>query len=422
MNEKSFYHAHQVIEERCSSRLKCIRHCPTEALRVRNNKITFYSDLCIDCGLCTNMCPENVFVPVSDTLEDFQTFKFHIVIPSNILYVQFNPVVHPAVIHRALKNIGFDAVADVANACEEVGVALRYHLKTHPQIRPLISTFCPAIVRFIQVRYPNLLANLEPLDVPREIVARETKRHYAKKLHLKLEEIGVIYITPCTAKIVSIKQPAEKEKSWIDGAIPIKDIYNLISPEVIKIQNRKDKIEENYQYPKHYPKAWGILGQFSQHVGMEKSLSVSGICHVKQVLDDIESAKLQQIDFVEAMSCLHGCNNGIFCVKDPYVSRHNSIMMQKKYGRTIACDKEKVLENYRSGDYFFENPVLPRITRTSEPVDIGVSIKRMRKKERILAKLPQKDCSLCGAPTCETFAEDCARNETDITECIFFSK
>jgi iron only hydrogenase large subunit-like protein len=419
MNEKSFYHAHQIIEERCSGRLKCVRNCPTQALRVRNHKITFHNDLCIDCGICTNVCPENVFVPESDTLEDFKSFDFHVVIPSNIIYTQFGPDIHPGVIHRALKNVGFDEVVDVSTACEEVGFALRYHLKTHPQIRPLISSFCPAIVRFIQVSYPNLVAHLEPLDVPREIAAREAKRHFSKKLGLEIEKIGVIYITPCTAKIVSIKQPAEKEKSWIDGAIPIKDIYNLISPEVIKMHTKEvEEIKENF----YYLKAWGILGHFSQDVGMEKSLSVSGICHVKQVLDDIENAKIHSVDFIEAMSCMHGCTNGIFCVKDPYIARHNSIRLSKKYGRSHCIDKQKVLEKYREGDYFYENPVLPRITRTSQPTDIGVSIKRMRKKERIYAKLPQKDCSLCGAPTCETFAEDCARNEADITECVFFSK
>jgi iron only hydrogenase large subunit-like protein len=365
------------------------------------------------------MCPENVFMPISDTLEDFKSFKFHVAIPSNIIYSQVGTEVHPGVIHRALKNVGFDEVADITTVCEEVGFALGHHLETHPQIRPLISSFCPSIVRFIQVSYPNLLAHLEPLDVPREIAARRVKQHYAKKLGLKIEEIGAIYITPCTAKITSIKQPAEKEKSWIDGAIPIRDIYNLISPEVIKIHKKEaEEIKKEF----YYPKAWGILGQFSQDVGMEKSLSVSGICHVKQVLGDIENAKLHNIDFVEAMSCMHGCTNGIFCVKDPYVARHNSIRMSKKYGRPLTIDKQKVLENYRNGHYFYEEPVLPRTTRTSETFDIGVSIKRLKKKERIFAKLPQKDCCLCGAPTCETFAEDCARNEADITECIFFSK
>ena len=418
MSDQRFYHAHRIVRDRCEERMKCVRHCPTEALRVRDNKITFYNDLCIDCGICTRVCPENVFVPVSDTLEDFKSFKYHIVIPSNILYIQFGPDVHPKVIHKALKNVGFDEVADVAMLCREVGFALRHHLKGHPQIRPLISSFCPAIVRFIQVSYPNLLAHLEPLDVPREILARESKRHYSKKLGLEMEEVGVIYITPCSAKIVSIKQPAEKEKSWIDGAIPIKDIYNLISPEVIKIQQQEMPTEKNFQYPK----AWGVLGHFSQNVGIERSLSVTGIDHVKQVFDDIENSKLRNLDFVEAMSCLHGCTNGIFCVKDPYVARHNSIQLQKKYSQPINLDKDMVLENYRKGFYFYENPVLPRITRTSDATDISISIKRLRKKERILSKLPKKDCCLCGAPTCETFAEDCARNEAEITDCIFFSK
>ncbi|MFC2136080.1 (Fe-S)-binding protein [Bacteroidota bacterium] len=27
---------------------------------------------------------------------------------------------------------------------------------------------------------------------------------------------------------------------------------------------------------------------------------------------------------------------------------------------------------------------------------------------------------MCGAPTCETFAEDCAWGEADLTDCIFF--
>jgi ArsR family metal-binding transcriptional regulator len=44
----------------------------------------------------------------------------------------------------------------------------------------------------------------------------------------------------------------------------------------------------------------------------------------------------------------------------------------------------------------------------------------MKQKERIFAKLPKKDCGLCGAATCETFAQDCALGEADLTDCIFF--
>jgi len=416
MSGFNFYHAFEIVDERCDGRMGCVRTCPTKAIRVRNKKVTFLSDLCIDCGECIEICAENVFVPINDTMESFKSFKYHVVLPSNVLYIQFGPDLHPGIVNLALKKIGFDAIADVSTVCDEVGFALHHHLHTHPDTRPLISSFCPAVVRLIQVSYPNLVKHIEPLDVPREITARETKRFYSKKLGLKEEEIGVIYITPCPAKIVSIKQPAEKGKSWIDGAIPIKDIYNLILPEIIKMQQEGTEPSAD---DLRYGKAWGVLGHYSQNVGSEKALSVAGIDHVKGILDDIESEKLLDIDFIEALACLQGCANGLFCVKNPYVARHNSIQLQKKFGRIGQLNKKEVLEKYKNGHYFYKGPVLPRATRSTH-VDLGESIKRMRKKDRIYAKLPKNDCNLCGAPTCETFAEDCARNESEITDCVFF--
>lgn len=419
MSDETFYHAHEIIEERCDGRLECVRTCPTRALRVRNKKVRFLSDLCIDCGECINVCPEGVFVPISDTMEDLKSFKYHLVIPSNILYAQFGQEVHPILIRQALKNIGFNDVVEVAHMCGEMGIALLHHLETHPDVRPLISSFCPAVVRFVQVAYPTLVKHIAPLNVPREIAAREAKHRYSKKLGLKPEEIGVTYVTPCPAKIVSIKEPAEKTPSSLDGAIPIKDIYNLILPEIIKMQQEgTSKTPEDL----NYGIGWGILGHFSRAVGAERCLSVAGLDHLKQILDDIESTKIRDVDFIEALACIQGCVNGLFCVKNPYVARHNAIQIEAKYGTSIPLlDKEKVLRNYEKGLYFYENPVLPRTTRATE-TNITESIKRMKKKERIYAKLPKNNCSLCGAPTCETFAEDCARNEADITDCIFFSK
>jgi len=54
------------------------------------------------------------------------------------------------------------------------------------------------------------------------------KRKYSRELGLRPEEIAAIYITPCQAKSISILQPAEDAKSFLDGAVGISEIYNDI--------------------------------------------------------------------------------------------------------------------------------------------------------------------------------------------------
>ena len=414
--DQYFYHAHEIIKERCDGGLKCIRFCPTQALRFRK-EITFLNDLCIDCGECIASCPQNVFKPIINTVDDFKSFKYLVAIPSPILYSQFGLNIHPYIVNQALKQIGFNEVADISKTSDELGFALLHHLKTHPDIRPLISSFCPSIVRLIQVKYPNLVKLIEPIDVPREIVAKRTKLIYSKKLKIKPKEIGVFYITPCPAIIVSIKQPAEKKSSWIDGAIPISDIYNLIFP---LIQQLLDEKEKEYQDTFHFGKGWGVLNYISCSIGLENCLTVTGVQNVKMVFDDIVSSKLRDIDFIEALACKQGCVGGAFCVENPYISRHNSILLQKKYGDTKPFDKKEVIQNYDKGYYSLEHPVPPRPTRSFNP-DIAISIRKMKQKVRISSKLPQKDCGLCGAPTCDAFAEDCVRGDAELTDCIFFS-
>jgi len=415
--EFAFYHAHHILEERCKARMKCLHICPTGAIRVRRGKISFLSDLCIDCGECINACSQKVFVPKIEEKEEFNAFSLRVAIPSPVLYTQFGQDVHPQIVHQALKNTGFDEVVDVADITNELGFVLLHHLKHTRSNRPLISSYCPTIVRYLQVKYPNLVNHIEPLDVPLEIIGKEVKFLYAKKLGLKKEKIGVIYISQCPAKIVSIRQPAEKERSWIDGAIPIKEIYNILLPEIFKIS-------ENLHAPPatgfNFGRDWGILGNLSHVLGPERCLSVAGLSHVKKIFDDIENSRLRNVDFIEALACMQGCVSGAYCVENPYIARHASLLMEKAFNHPKKLDKESILKRYQRKFYAMERPILPRPTRAIDG-DITVSIKKLRQKERILLKLPQKDCGLCGSPSCATFAEDCARGEADVTECVFFT-
>jgi len=412
-----YYHSHIIIPENCAGSLKCLKACPTEAIRLRHETITYFDDLCVDCGACINVCPENVFVPVIDEISDFGKFEFKIAIPSRTLYTQFGSSIHPNLVHQALKNIGFDAVVDISRVSHELIFAISEHLKTNPKEKPIISSFCPSLIRLIQVNYPNLMELISTFDVPREITAKEAKQEYAEKLGININKIGAIYITPCPAMVVSIKQPAEKEKSWFDGAIGIKDIYNMVLPEILQMAEYGKP--ENTEADFYYGRGWGEIGQVSQYLDAERHLSITGIENIMNVLNDIEESKLKNIDYIEAFTCTQGCIGGVFCVENPYISRHNAIMLEKKFGEPESFNEHEVLEKYKKQYYFLGRHVLPRPTRALAS-DIASSIKRMIQKERILVKLPKKDCALCGAPTCETFAQDCARGEAELSDCIFF--
>ena len=174
--------------------MKCVKSCPTMAIRLRHGKIVYFDDLCIDCGACINVCPSKVYVPVIDEIRDFEKFELKIAMPSRILYTQFGLNIHPYQIHRALKEIGFDYVVDTSKETHDLSYVISQHLKANPQGRPIISSFCPSIIRFIQVRYPNLMELISTFDVPREITAKEAKKKYSEKLGIPVNKIGVIYI------------------------------------------------------------------------------------------------------------------------------------------------------------------------------------------------------------------------------------
>ncbi|MFH1336175.1 MAG: [Fe-Fe] hydrogenase large subunit C-terminal domain-containing protein [Candidatus Zixiibacteriota bacterium] len=414
-----YYHAHKVDLDKCRGHMTCMRHCPTQAIRVRGGKAIISEELCVDCGTCISVCPSGAIVPITDSVAELSHFKYKVVVPSPVLYSQFESNVHPYIIHLALKELGFDEVMDAGASSAALVRAIVQYMKKYRGRLPLISSHCPSMLRLIQVKYPDLVELIVPLDVPREVTAKEIRMSFPDKLGLKSEDIGIIYIAPCPAKIVSIKQPAEKAKSWFDGAYSMKDVYSVLLPHIVAIKetfNEKD-VPKDFSFNA----GWATLGGITRAVEMENWLAVSGLDHVMKILDDIENSKLRNIDFVEALACMLGCIGGKFNVESPYVARTNSIKQRAKYENRIETNDEEIEENLKKGYYFIENPILPRPTKYFD-TDLETSIKRMKEKERVYKKLRQIDCGYCGAPTCMVFAEDYVRGEAKLTDCIFLAQ
>ncbi len=414
-----YYHAHKVLLENCRGHSLCMRRCPTQAIRIRWGKAAISDDLCVDCGTCISTCPSGAIIPVTDPLGEISGFKYKVVVPSPVLYSQFEPTIHPYLIHQAFKSLGFDEVVDVGFFYSVLTKALCQFISKSQRRRPMISSLCPSILRLIQVKYPDLVEHVVPLDVPREIVAREIRRTFPEKLGLKSEDIGIIYIAPCPAKIVSIKQPAEKTRSWFDGAVSVRDVYAVLHPRIsgLKKQFTPDQVPKDFVFSV----SWTTMGGVVREAETENWLSVSGLDHVMKIFDDIENSRLRNVDFVEALACMLGCVSGSFNIENPYIARSNSLKQRSKYEHFSIPDDSDIEKKLNEGYFYIENPVLPRPTKYFD-TDLETSIKRMRERERIYQNLRQIDCGCCGAPTCMAFAEDCVRGEAKLTDCIFLTQ
>ena len=395
--------------------MACMRICPTQAILVRRGRTSLLNDRCIDCGECVRVCPNHAIIPQTSSFSDFSRFKYTIAIPSPVFYSQFGKDVQPAVILEALKKVGFNDACDAACASESVSIAIQEYLDAVPAPRPFISPFCPAIVRLIQIRYPNLIEHLVPIDSPMEIAAREAKHLAMKTTGLREHEIGVIYLTPCPAKMLAIRYPLRKKHSFVDGTIAISEIY----PSILQVL---PSITRNGNIPdvRGLGLGWPILGGQVACLKAEECLSIGGLSDAMRVFEDIENEKLKHIQYIEVHSCPTACVGGSLTVENSYIARGRVLQMVQKFGKEPCQEREKIRSLYQKN--FFSLPgKIPSFPLQPLDEDVAKALRKLQEKQRVYERLPKIDCGACGSPTCMTFAEDVIMGNADESECLFIA-
>ena len=406
-----FFHSVTLDESKCVGCTNCIKRCPTEAIRVRDGKARIASERCIDCGECIRICPHHAKRAIHMPLADIEKFEFKIALPAPTLYGQFNNLDDIDYILNGLKKIGFDYVYEVSRAAELVSEATRLLVDKGDLPRPLISSACPAIVRLIRVRFPDLCDHVLPLRSPMETAAYIAKKRAASITGLPMEKIGCFFLTPCPAKVTEIKMPMVIEHSMIDGAVAISEIFPMLSHEMDKL---KESELEQIASSGVIGVSWSTSGGEASALLSDKYLAADGIENVIRVLEEVEDERIGDLDFIELNACSGGCVGGVLCVENAYVAKAR-IQRLRKYLPVAQNHLEgesvpEIMEWQNSLEY-------SNVLTLSE--DLGEAMRMMSEIDETVSHLPGLDCGACGAPSCRAFAEDVVRGVCIKEDCIF---
>lgn len=403
-----FYTSVRLDADRCMGCINCIKRCPTQAIRVRNGKAVITKEFCIDCGECIRICPHHAKLATFDQLSVLKQYEYTVALPAPSLYAQFNNLEDVNIILTALLKMGFDDVYEVSGAAELVSEMSRTYVLQHKEQWPIISTACPSVVRLIRVRFPNLIEHLLPICAPVDLAATIARKMAMEKTNLPSEKIGIVFISPCPAKVTAMHSPLGIAKSELDAVLAIKDVYPML---IHYMKESVDEVQE-LSISGKIGISWGSTGGEAGGLLTENYLAADGIENVIHVLEDIEDQKLPHLEFIELNACSGGCVGGVLTVENPYVAKVK-LKRLRKY-MPVACNRlsnAPMPEAYWNGSVEYE----PVFTLGS---DIRESIAMVATVEELLAKFPALDCGSCGAPTCRALAEDIVRGIAKEQDCI----
>lgn len=408
MEQRSQWHSVTLEKSMCKGCTNCLKNCPTQAIRIQNSKAKILKERCIDCGECIRVCPYHAKKAVTDSIEIPEKFKYKVALVAPAFYGQFSRADSVDMILSAIKKVGFDDVFEVARGAQAVSEKTRELLKSGELLKPTISSACPAVVKLITVRFPNLINHIIPLKAPMELAAEMARREAVRKTGLAPEEIAVIFISPCAAKATEVHFARTVEKSQVDFVVSMKEIYLKMAQHIGRMS---DEEIERMSFSGKESILWAVSGGEANASHTERNISVDGIHDVIRVLEAIEDEKLGDIDYVEALACTGGCVGGPLAAENSFVARSRLMTLVKPLAPELCSIDGDI-------DIMWDRPVVYRPVMKLN-TDMKQAMEMIMKIDELNDQLPGLDCGSCGSPSCRCFAEDVVRGFADPDDCIF---
>ncbi|OFX77469.1 MAG: hypothetical protein A2X19_06350 [Bacteroidetes bacterium GWE2_39_28] len=410
MRHSTYHRALEITENICIGCSHCIKVCPTEALRVAGGKAGIHADWCIDCGECYRVCPTRAIRVMDDDFNRIFDYRHRVLLVPSVFFAQFSESVSRESIFNIIGELGFTEVCAVEQSVDTLIDEINEYVKTEE--KPVISSFCPAVIRLIQVRFPSLVDHIMKLLPPIEITAQYYKKRFERD-GISEKDYGIFYLTPCIGKIAAVKSPVGGYTSPIHGVINMDYFYNkvyLAYKQRIPITNSIIINSELSSKGVLFP----TTGGESSHI-KGKALAIDGMKNVIDFLEMLENEEIKNVDFLEIRACDESCAGGILSHRNRFLTADSLRNFATKIPGT-----HKLVEEYKKfcSAVVHMDKIEPR-SMVKYDRDIEVAIKKMENARELKELFPGIDCGACGAPSCEALAEDVVRGQADINACIF---
>ena len=324
----------KVWDTDCSLCGQCITHCPTGALRVRDDT-------------------EKVWAALAD--------------PEITTVVQIAPAVRSAWAEglgltkeeatekrmvAAVKALGFDYVFDTDFAADltimEEGSEFLDRLQ-NGGVLPLMTSCCPGWVRFLKGQYPELTDNLSSAKSPQQMFGAVAKSYFAEKIGVDPHKIFCLSVMPCTAKKHEVAIPALNDACGdpdVDVSLTTRELARMLRESHVNV---KDLPEAEFDSPLGTATGAGVIFGATGGV-MEAALRsayylvtgknpdadafkdvrgldgwkeatydvagtpvrvavASGLANARKLIEAVKAGEAEY-DFIEVMACPGGCAGG----------------------------------------------------------------------------------------------------------------
>jgi len=340
---------------------------------------------CVNCGQCVVACPTGALNEKSNIKEVLKALN-----SDKHLVAQTAPSIRATLgecfdnkpgtpvtgqMVAALRDLGFHKVFDTDFGADitivEEATEFIKRFKENRDL-PMITTCCPAWIKFAEQYYFNQLNHMSSCRSPQAILASLVKTYYAEKNGIHHEDIILIDIMPCTAKKYEVQRPEFRGEA--DFVLTTRELAKIIKQYSIDF----NKIpESDFDHPMGessgagdiFGKTGGVMEAALRSVadmmtgkelksvdydgvrGMETmkeaELNIGGekvkICVVhtlgeaRKLLEQIKKGE-SQYHFIEIMACYGGCVGG-----GGQPPPHRKEILNKRAHALIREDSEKKL-------------------------------------------------------------------------------